>query len=90
MFWPGREIAGLSRILELFSSVSLLYVSVFVSRIKNTNGETKLNISAWPRALGSSVSRSHEGSPTSSSTDVCLCGGWSHLRDTSNLNRAEI
>lgn len=90
MFWPGREIAGLSRIVGLFSSVSVLYVSVFVSKIKNTNGEMKLNVAAWPRALGSSVSQLLKGSATSSSADVCLCRGQSHLYDMSNLNQAEI
>lgn len=60
MFCSGREIAGLSRIVGLFSSVSMLYISVFVSKIKNTNGEMKLNITAWPRALGSSVGRLKE------------------------------
>lgn len=80
MFWPGREIAGLSRILGLFSSVSSLYILVFVSKIKNTNGEMKLNISAWLRAPGSSVSQSLKGSSTSSSTDVCLCRGQSSPR----------
>lgn len=90
MFWPGREIAGLSRIVGLFSSVSMLYISVFVSKIKNTNGEMKLNITAWPRALGSSVSQWLKGSSASSSADVCLCRGQSHLHDMSNLNQAEI
>lgn len=46
MFWPGREVAGLSGTVELFSSVSMLYVYVFVSKIKTTNGEMKLNIAA--------------------------------------------
>lgn len=50
----------------------------------------KLNIAAWPRALGSSVSQLLKGSSTSSSADVCLCRGQSHLHDTSNLNQAEI
>lgn len=90
MFWPGREIAGLSRIVGLFSSVSMLYISVFVSKIKNTNGEMKLNIAAWPRALGSSVSQLLKGSCTSSSADVCLRRGQSHLHDMPNLNQAEI
>lgn len=46
MFRPGREVAGLAGIVELFSSVSMLYIYVFVSKIKNTNGEMKLNIAA--------------------------------------------
>lgn len=90
MFWPGRRIAGLSRIVELFSSVSVLYISGFVSKIKNTNGEMKLNIAAWPRTLGSSVSQSLKGSSTSSRADVCLCRGQNHLHDTYNLNQAEV
>jgi len=90
VFWPDREIAGLSRVVGLFSSVSVLYISVFVSKIKNTNGEMKLNVTAWPIALGSCVSQSLKGRSTSSSADVCLCRGQSHLHDTSNLNQPEV
>lgn len=74
MFWPGREIAGFSRIEGLFSSVSMLYISVFVSKIENTNGEMKLNVAAWLRALGSSVSQLLTGSSTSSSANAFVRG----------------
>lgn len=60
----------------------------FVSKIKNTNGEMKLNIAAWPRALGSSLSHSLKEAllPV---LQMFVCTGASHVHAMCNLNQAE-
>lgn len=48
----------------------------------------KLNIAAWPRALGSSLSQSLKEAllPV---VQMFVCAGAAHVHDTSNLNQAE-